>query len=330
MASSGQRTGSVSQAGELSTVLLDRLEPTALAAVLAAQQGEWHAYLGWDMAEIGGLITESLQANALRGLALLDGSDPIGYGFFTMEPGRCMIGETYVIPDRRTVAANRLLAAGLLSQIQRAHARRRVESQSVHFDTRGIDEVFAGQGYTREDRSYLMVDLEGLPPAPAGHPRVCVRPWQDADFAPALEIIYQSYRGSVDARANSGYRTREGCADLLDALTNSVWCGRFDPQITQIAVDRATGRQCGVAIASRISATTAHLGQISVLPIYQGEGIGRALVEAALAAAGQSRLARASLAVTLANESAARLYEGCGFRPRLVFPVYFRDPIRAG
>ena len=91
MATAGQRTTTRSRAVDLSTVPLDGLEPAALAAVFAAQQQEWHERLGWDMAGIAGLITESLQAGALPGLALLDGPEPVGYGFYTKEPGRCLI-----------------------------------------------------------------------------------------------------------------------------------------------------------------------------------------------------------------------------------------------
>ena len=312
----------------MAVVPLSRIPPGALAHVLAAQQDEWLERLDWNLTEITEQLEEWIGTRVLRGSVLLEGDEPVGYGFFSPEAGRCLIGDIYVLPSHRTPAASRLLAGEMLQQVLRSYGRKRLESQSVHFDTRGLEEAFAENGFTREGRCYLTADLRGgrVLSQPTEHPRVRIRPWVESDYAAVHEIIYESYRGTVDARANSGYRTREGCADLLEALTDSAWCGRFDSQLTQVAIDRETGRCCGVAIASRISRTAAHLGQISVLPIYQGEGIGRALVERALEAAKASALARVTLAVTRANERAARLYENCGFRPHLSFPVFFRDP----
>jgi len=308
-----------------------RLAPGALGCVLAAQRCEWRERLAWDIAEITEFVETAIRARSLRGMALVADDDVIGFGFYTIEVERCLIGEIYVRPERRSPETNAMLADGLVRLIRRAKPRMRVESQSIVFDSRGFDETFARLGFARHERDYLALDLgarrsDDLP----DHPRVVVRGWEPSDFTPAVEVVFQAYRGSIDARLNAQYRSREGCADLLDALTDTPWCGRFDPRLARVAIERDTGRCCGVAIASAISERTAHFGQISVLPRRQNEGIGRAMLESALASARREDFATATLAVTRANRAAGALYHRLGFRPRVEFPVYTRDAASTG
>jgi hypothetical protein len=119
----------------------------------------------------------------------------------------------------------------------------RIESQSIVFDSRGFDEAFAHLGFARHDRDYLSLDLGARQfDDPPEHPRVVVRAWEPSDFTPAAEVVFQAYRGSIDAKLNAQYRSREGCADLLDALTDTLWCGRFDARLARVAVERDTGQ----------------------------------------------------------------------------------------
>jgi ribosomal protein S18 acetylase RimI-like enzyme len=303
-----------------------RLTRGALGRVLEAQRREWRERLAWDIAEIADFVEGAIDSRSLRGLALVADDEVVGFGFYTVEVERCLIGELYVRPEARSPEMSALLADGLVRRIRRAKPRMRVESQSIVFDGRGLDEAFAKLGFARHERAYLALDLDAREfDEPPEHRRVVVRAWEPSDFAPAVEVVYQGYRGSVDAKLNAQYRSREGCADLIDALTDTAWCGRFDPRLARVAVDRETGRCCGVAIASAISSPAAHFGQVSVLPRRQNEGVGRAMLESALAAARREGFATATLAVTRANVAAGALYHSLGFRSRVEFPVYTRD-----
>jgi ribosomal protein S18 acetylase RimI-like enzyme len=317
----GRPSGSV-----LTAVPVEKVPRDGLRRLLARQREEWLETLEWDFAPVAELIFDAVSHGVLRGVALQSGGEPIGFAVYTLEPRRCLIGEIYVAPAHRTPETGRALAEAMLGHAPRGHTRRRVETQSVIFDSRGVDEAFAEAGFMRMARYYMAAATAAARPDPGlrSSGRIAVRSWLDGDFGRASEVIYVAYKGTEDARVNSGYRSREGCADLLEALTESTWCGQFDPAITQVAVDAETGRPCGVAIASRISPSAAHLGQVSVLPSYQGRGVGRALVAGALDGAGLAGLESVTLAVTAANERALRLYRSCGFQLRLEFPVYFR------
>lgn len=315
--------------GRYAVVSLSRLAPGALSPVLDAQRAEWNSRLGWDLSQIVEFIGSAIDDRSLRGTAVLAGGFAVGYGFFTIEIDRCLIGDLYVTPEARGRDAAAALVSGLLDEIERAKPRRRIESQSIVFEVDGADQVFADRGFTRHERAYMVLDVDpdrALPPAE--HPHVTIRSWERGDFGPAIEVVYQAYRNTVDARVNVQYRTRHGCADLVDALTDSPWCGDFVPEWTKVAVDRVRGRCCGVCLASAISPTTAHFSQISVMPSHQGTGVGRALIAASVAAAAADGVSRASLAVTRANRAAVKLYQGLGFAPGVEFPVFVRDPVR--
>jgi ribosomal protein S18 acetylase RimI-like enzyme len=181
----------------------------------------------------------------------------------------------------------------------------------------------------------MMIDLAGvderdLPAVPVRRPGgapldVSLRPWRDDDFGAAARIIHGSYRGEHDSRINSQYRTEEGCAELLSILIEHIWCGEFLPQVSQVAIDRASGKPVGVLIASCIGDAAGHIGQISIIPAYQGTGIGRRMISAALAGFDRLGFGAASLAVTSANASAFHLYQSCGFRVVHTFPVFYRE-----
>lgn len=320
----------ISKAPGLSLVTFRNLEPGALDDLLELQRLEWLERLHWDLGEITRFLSNAIRARSLKGSAVMVDGEPVGFGFFTYEVDRCLIGDLYVRPDARGITVNSALARGILQQIQRSKTRKRIESQSVSFATEGFDEVFLNEGFVDAARLYMTREADTGVEQMTSHIRVEIRPWRDADFTQAVEVIYQAYRGTVDARMNCQYRTREGCADLLDALTDSAWCGTFDRGISSVAVDRKSNRICGVAVSSRISIAAAHLGQVSVLPIYQGEGIGRAMIERSLAHARESGCRLATLAVTAANEHAAGLYASMGFTTAHEFLIHTREAAGTG
>ena len=138
-------------------------------------------------------------------------------------------------------------------------------------------------------------------------------------------VIHQSYRGRTDSRINSQYKTEEGCAELLTILTDHLWCGDFLPHVSRVASRRGTRKVVGVLITSRITPRVGHIGQLSVHHAYQGQGLGRRLMEGALQEFGHYGFSTVTLAVTAINTPALRLYESLGFRCIHRFPVFFRE-----
>ena len=319
---------SMAALGDVNVVPLGEADRSSLRALMDEQRADWLAALDWDLAEINSALLEAIRGGTLAGTAAVVGDRVVGFGFYSVETDRCLLGDAFVTRDYRRVEILECLVDDLIRRAAEVCGHRRVENHTIGLDLDITDAVLRARGFTAHERDYLVRTVDRDGDVPSGHSRVRLRAWDDADFARASELIYQAYRGTVDAKLNCQYRSRDGCSDLLDALTNTVWCGRFDPETTRVAHDVETGRMCGVAVATRISDRTVHLGQVSVLPVYQGQGIGRALVRSTIDAAARNGLEVCSLAVTRENHVAESLYRDLGFTTRREFRVYTRAATR--
>lgn len=299
----------------------------ALEGLFDEQCEAWLELLGWDYSGPSQLIREVVRERDLSGFVAVSGNHTIGFAFYVIEANRCSIGDIYISKYWRGTGADKQLADALLEKIASLPRLKRIENQSVSIGTYEAYTSFESYGFKRFDRDYLMIERSVLPdqssrPQTFNSPNILLRPWQDEDFGQATKVIHSSYVGKLDSLINSQYCTEEGCADLLAILTDHLWCGKFLPHVSRIAVDQTSGRLVGLLIASRISPGIGHISQISVKPINQGQGIGRRLIQAALDEFFALSFKKVSLAVTHANTNALHLYESCGFRAVHSFPVF--------
>jgi ribosomal protein S18 acetylase RimI-like enzyme len=302
---------------------------------------EWLSRLRWDYTEPSRLLRRVLRKSELTGLVAVQGATAsagsvVGFSFYVAEGTRASIGDIYISKACRSAGIDKELALAVLEELKGQPRLRRIECQSVSFDNLAADQLFLSRGFQRFERCFMLAHLSSsdILPEPAGGPAatrtgasrtgtVRIRPWREDDYGSAVRTIFRSYRGEDDSRINSQYSSEEGCAELLSILTDTVWCGQFLPQVSRVAACSVTGNQVGVLIASRMSRDTGHLGQISVLPAYQGRGIGRGLIQSARAELFDRGFACVSLAVTATNTRALALYQSCGFSTIHSFPVYF-------
>lgn len=71
--------------------------------------------------------------------------------------------------------------------------------------------------------------------------------------------------------------------------------------------------------------TEGHITNIAVLPEYQGQGIGDALVQALLATAEEREMIGVTLEVKIGNSKAQKLYVKYGFRSEGIRKRYYED-----
>jgi ribosomal protein S18 acetylase RimI-like enzyme len=319
---------------EITIVSLAEADLRGVEKLFDEQCDEWLERLKWDYSGPSRLVRDVARQRDLSGVAAVSGDRTIGFAFYVAEGTRCSIGDIYVSTSWRGFGIDRQMTAAMLQTIEALPRLRRIESQCVSIDSDGAIEVFQSRGFHRFDRSFMIVDLQAQTEADRASPRgrrvvqgpdVELKSWEEDDFSRAVRVIHRSHRREHDSRINSQYRTEEGCAELLSILTESIWCGSFIRKVSRVALDRVTGDHLGVLIASRIASRAGHIGQISVLPAYQGLGIGGRLVHAALADFRELGFESVSLAVTTANVGAVHLYERCGFRAVHSFPVFYRE-----
>ena len=99
--------------GRTAVLPFTQLGAGALDAVFAEQVREWRERLGWDLDEINSLIGDAVGAKSLRGSALIVDDVPAGFGFFTVEVDRCLIGDLYVVERSRGPETSAALVAGV-------------------------------------------------------------------------------------------------------------------------------------------------------------------------------------------------------------------------
>jgi ribosomal-protein-alanine N-acetyltransferase len=90
--------------------------------------------------------------------------------------------------------------------------------------------------------------------------------------------------------------------------------------------DPLTGRRLSGYIAARINADEVHINNIGVWPDSRRQGVGGALLGAALDIAARCGASEAVLEVRAGNLSALRMYERFGFAVVGVRRSYYREP----
>lgn len=299
--------------------------PEQLEPLLDEQCKEWLELFRWDYSGPSHLVREAAREHDLPGFVVLDEERTIGFAFYILENDRCSIGDIYVSRECRGCGVDSALVAAILDQIERSSALLRVESQCVSVGSDQAAEVFASREFTPMERHYMQISADSFDAQEVDVHGISIRPWRNEDFMETAEVVHGSYRGEPDSLINAQYRTRHGCAELIEILVNYIWCGQFMPRVSRVAVQQPGGRLVGALLASHMGPAAGHISQISVLPEYKGLGIGRSMIAAAMEEFKRRDFKYVSLAVTAANSRAFHLYRSCGFKSIHRFPVFFRE-----
>lgn len=185
-----------------------------------------------------------------------------------------------------------------------------------------LGRLLAPLGVIYRWRAAMAISLESLtepPRFPEGYSAVAWDPvWLDR----VGEIDRRSYSGTIDAALYGHYfRSAEGSRRLWDEAQAGRF-GRFDRERTLLLI--RDGEPRGHLMASIRSAREGFIGNLAVLPEDRG-GTGRALLLECLWRYRRAGFQTVTLAVTLDNERALRLYEQVGFVVRYKFPVMARS-----
>jgi len=319
---------------QLRIIPLTEADPAAVASLFDEQRVEWMSRLRWDYAAPSRILRDLVSRGELLGFGALSGFRLVGFSFYIVETTRCSIGDIYVSPGWRQAGADGKMATAILDTLRRFPRMRRIEFQSPAFENTAADAVFVAAGFQRFDREFMIAGLSGAlridsTPGQRGTcnrgPEVILRAWQEDDFGPAANVIYQSYKNRIDGKINVLYGSEEGCAELLSILMDNIWCGNFLPDSSLVALDGSTGKHIGLLISSAIATDVGHIGQVSVKPSFQGLGIAQRMMSQAMTLLSHRGCTAVSLVVTRQNTRALRIYETAGFRTIHSFPVYYKQ-----
>src|SRR5262249_49554453 len=191
----------------------------------------------------------------------------------------------------------------------------RIESQLLMLSPDTADKAPWPELAQRFERNFMVIPLRGARLAEGKVRRpVFIETWSDHYQDGAATLIAAAYSSHVDSSINEQYRSAGGARRFLHNIVQYPGCGTFYRPASFAAFDAATGRICGISLASLVSTGCGHITQICVSPEARNTGTGYELLRRSLTALQAAQCESASLTVTASNEAAVSLYERVGFR----------------
>jgi GNAT superfamily N-acetyltransferase len=177
-------------------------------------------------------------------------------------------------------------------------------------------------------RFRMEADLGTPRTVPALPPGYRLVPWNEAVIDVHARTKFRAFRDELDAIVFPCLGSLDGCRRLMREIRGK---SGFLPAATWLIARGTTPESlqwCGTIQGVAERGGLGMIQNVGVVPGHRGLGLGRCLVERAVAGFRMHGLARASLEVTVDNARAMRLYQQLGFRrTRTVYKVV--DPAAA-
>jgi len=331
---------------------LRQVRARALAPLFEEEEKDWGERLHWDYHSSVEMIRRHLDARSLPGYIAMRQGVVAGYTFFVYEDDKGLLGDLYVAeafrderpfadapdsgaPDSGARGVATALLERALETLQHTPGLRRIEAQLLDFGLEPLEPVFSARGFRCFPRLFFYKQLApaqpGATPPAATAPEAAVavaelRAWEDGDFEPMAELIVAAYRGHPDSQINDHYGNTAGALRFLKNIVLFPGCGVFqaDASVVAVAAGGGEGPLLGAVLTSQVARGVGHVTQVCVRPEWQGRGLGRALLEAALRRLEAKGCHGASLTVTAENRGAISLYRSMGFAVIKEFAAYSR------
>ena len=156
-------------------------------------------------------------------------------------------------------------------------------------------------------------------PLPSGYRFV---PWNEAMVDAHARTKFRAFRDEIDAVVFPCLGDIDGCRRLMREIRNKPG---FLPAATWLIARGGSPESlqwCGTIKGVGPPGSVGMIQNVGVVPGHRGLGLGRCLVERALAGFRMQGLRRVGLEVTVDNARAVRLYQRMGFRrTRTVYKV---------
>ncbi len=296
-----------------------------LRPVLEAEGDLWERRLHWDYHASSRLLMQYLDNRMLPGFAALQAGCVTGYVFCVYEETKAVIGDVFALPTTpngagggsgSAFATEDILLKHLFELLLNSPHVDRIESQLLLHPSGTHSDAFHAAGFRIFRRLFLVQALERQwsPPTADLPGNLEMRPWREADLAPASRLICEAYRDHPDSFINDQYRSVHGSMRFLNNIVRYAGCGSFAPQASYVVVERASRELAAAVLGSRVSAQSGHLTQVCVHPAYRRQGLARLLLAQVAFSFMRLGLTEISLTVTEANSGAIELYKDEGYR----------------
>jgi ribosomal protein S18 acetylase RimI-like enzyme len=293
---------------DLRQVSVRQIEP-----LLEEEARHWRDELHWDYRSALDLIKRFLEAHALCGCAAFESGTAVGYSFYVLEDQKGLIGGLYVSPKFPQAAIGHRLLDEMLYAMRAVPQLSRIEAQLMPFGG-PVESPLREQGFHLFTRQFMLFDLQkSSPPHVGASAGMRLDRWNDRFFEPCAKLIYLCYTDHVDGEINDQYRSRTGALKFLKNIILLPGCGQFVPGASFVLRQAGSDDLIAAVLTSEVSSGVGHTTQICVLPGYQGNGIGRMLMQTSAEALRAMKFRELTLTVTSENAAAVKLYEKLGF-----------------
>lgn len=293
---------------------LRQLHSRSLEDLFKEETHHWREELHWDYRPSIDLVRRFIDSRALGGYAAADNGRIAGYGFYVLENHKGLVGGLFVSSKFPQAPISQRLLTEMLNVMRETPQLERIEAQLMPFGT-ALNPAFLAEYFQLYMRQFMLLTLsEAKLSGKAPSAGLQIEPWTDRALEPAAKLIQLAYTDHVDAQINDQYCTEAGSLKFLRNVVLLPGCGQFLPAASFLARPATGDRLIGMALTSSVASGVAHTTQVCVLPGYQGQSIGRQLMEHSIQALRKLRYKLLSLTVTSVNTSAVRLYEHLGFR----------------
>lgn len=303
-----------------------------LRPLLDRESEVWASGMAWDYRSSAEMILRYIDSKILPGYTAIENGRVVGYTFFVYEGTKGVIGDLFVsanghgLDNQRDDEVRMRLLTHAIETLQQTPGVRRIEAQLLVHRSGSVSEPFTREGFRVYPRLFMQLPLKGANAAIDGALLVMddieLRPWSEADFQPAAQVITNAYFGHIDSDINDQYRTVAGSTRFLNNIVRFPGCGVFDGQASMVAVSRITGAMAGLLLASRVREDVGHVTQICLTPEFRGRGLGKAMMVHCCRGLRRRNFSQLTLTVTEANRPAVELYERLGFETKRIFDAF--------
>src|SRR5579885_1829845 len=299
---------------------LRRLSPRELRPLFEEEEIYWREELLWDYRPSLDLLRRYLDAHLLSGYAVRASERIVGYGFYVLQGPQAVIGDVFVSRRHPSTPAAELLLAEMVATLRGIPYLHRIETQLITADE-GLMTPMATLGFRIYLRQLRMLDLQRVALPPAGAAGIRLHPWRETWLFPVARLIRLAYENHVDSELNDQYRTESDILRFLQNIIHAQGCGVFLPEASFVILAGPAEPAVGLVLTSAVAPDVGHTTQLCIRPGYRGHGLGRALLQASIAALREKGFRWLTLTVTASNQPAIGLYERLGFRIRHIFPA---------
>ncbi len=276
-----------------------------LAPLYAAEAARWRHDLLWETSPNWACIEDARRTGALPGFIATGADGRVrGWSYHLRHGDQVQVGG--LVSSSREVTAQLLDAVWTSPEAQSASGALLFGP----FDAPGLACELAARGVTVERYRYLVralsCEANPGPTRPAGP-----RGWRPADLSKLASLLAQTYGPDRSRPFAPGGKVADWIEYLAQLLGTDA-CGAFAPALSAVTSDPA-GNLDGVALVTRLAATTAHLAQLAVRPDAQACGLGSSLLADVIARSACAGYRTLTLLVSESNTRGGRLYERCGF-----------------